>query len=117
MTMTGWMAILFGLATVYSMANIYILPTQEVWDSISMIFSFFSTTLLLGVVMIACLMMLDLKFAEIQNLKDVEIHARLIQYSFRGLSILALASVILEFGITFFQIDMLQRGAPQSRRA
>jgi anaerobic dimethyl sulfoxide reductase subunit C len=106
----GWLAILFGFTVVYCMANIYILPTQEVWNSISMIFSFFSTTLLLGCMMIACLMMLDLKFAEIQNSKDVEIHAQLIWYSFKGLSFLTLGSVILEIGITLFQINMLREG-------
>jgi anaerobic dimethyl sulfoxide reductase subunit C len=109
-TSLGWMGILFGLSVVYCMANIYILPTQEVWNSLSMVFSFYTTTLLLGGMMIACLMMLDLKFAEIQNSKDVEIHARLIHYSFKGLSFLTLGSVLLDIGITLFQINMLREG-------
>jgi anaerobic dimethyl sulfoxide reductase subunit C (anchor subunit) len=109
-TSLGWLAILFGLSVVYCMANIYILPTQEVWNSLSMIFSFFSTTLLLGGMMIASLMVLDLKFAEIQNSKDIELHARLVQYSFEGLSFLTLGSVLLDIAITIFQINTLRQG-------
>jgi anaerobic dimethyl sulfoxide reductase subunit C (anchor subunit) len=109
-TSLGWMGILFGLIVVYCMTNIYILPAQEVWNSRSMIFSFNTTTLLLGCMMMACLMMLDLKFAEIQDSKDIEIHARLIRYSFKGLSFLAFGSVLLDIGITLFQISMLREG-------
>ena len=109
-TSLGWLGILFGLIVVYCMSRIYILPTQEVWNSVSMVFSFYTTTLLLGSMMIACLMMLDLKFAEIQNSKDIEIHARLIHYSFKGLSFLTLGSVILDISITLLQINMLQKG-------
>jgi anaerobic dimethyl sulfoxide reductase subunit C len=114
-TSLGWLAILFGLIVVYCMANIYILPTQEVWNSLSMVFSFYTTTLLLGSMMIACLMMLDLKFAEIQNSKDVELHARLIQYSFKGISFLTLGLVILDIGISLFQISILREGDATAR--
>ncbi len=106
----GWVGILFGLTVVYCMARIYMLPTQVVWNSLSMILSFYATTLLLGGMMIICLMVLDLKFAEIQNSRDVDLHARLIQFSFKGLAIMTLGSVLLDIGITLSQIRMLQEG-------
>jgi anaerobic dimethyl sulfoxide reductase subunit C (anchor subunit) len=114
-TNLGWLAILFGLIVVYCMARIYILPVQEAWNSLSMIVSFYTTTLLIGGMTIACLMVLDLKFAEIQKLDDVEVHARLIRFSFKGLSILTLGSVILDFAITFFQINFLGQGDATAR--
>jgi anaerobic dimethyl sulfoxide reductase subunit C (anchor subunit) len=109
-TSLGWAAILFGLIVVYCMANIYIMPTQEVWNSAIMIFSFFATTLLLGCIMMACLMVLDLRFAEIQDSQETGIHARLIQYSFKGLAILLLGSVLLEILITLLQVGTLREG-------
>ena len=109
-TSLGWAAILFGLIVVYCMANIYIMPTQEVWNSLSMVFSFYATTLLLGCIMIACLMVLDLRFAEIQRSEDVEIHARLIRYSFKGLAYLSLGAVLFEIVLTLLQINTLQEG-------
>lgn len=118
-TSLGWAAILFGLIVVYCMANIYIMPTQEVWNSLSMIFSFYATTLLLGCIMMACLMVLDLRFAEIQKSEDVELHARLIRYSFRGLALLSMGAVLFEMALTWNQINMLQEGgatAQASRR-
>ena len=114
-TNLGWVAILFGLIVVYCMARIYILPAQEAWNSLSMIASFYTTTLLIGGMTIACLMVLDFKFAEIQKPEDVELHARLIRFSFKGLSYLTLGSVILDFAITFFQINFLGRGDATAR--
>jgi Tat-targeted selenate reductase subunit YnfH len=97
------------------MSRIYILPTQEVWNSVSMIFSFYTTTLLLGGVTIACLMVLDMEFAEIQNSKDVELHTRLIKYSFSNLSFLTLGLVILDIATTLFQINLLREGDATAR--
>jgi DMSO reductase anchor subunit len=92
------------------MARIYILPTQEAWNSLSMIVSFYITTLLLGCMAIACLMVLDLEFAGIQNSKHVELHTRLIRYSFRSLSFLTLGLVVLDIAISLFQINLLRQG-------
>ena len=114
-TWLGWLAILFGFIVVYCMARIYILPTQEAWNSVSMIASFYTTTLLLGAMAIACLIVLDLAFAEIQNSEDVELHTRLIRYSFKGISFLILGSVVLSFTITLFQINYLRQGDVTAR--
>jgi anaerobic dimethyl sulfoxide reductase subunit C len=114
-TNLGWLAILFGLIVVYCMSRIYILPTQEVWNSLSMVFSFYTTTLLLGGTTIACLMVLDMEFAEIQNSKDVELHTRLIRYSFKSISFLTLGLIILDIGITLFQINLLRQGDAAAR--
>jgi len=44
----AWIAALFGIALVFSMSNIYMLPTQPAWDTLATPISFFTTTLLLG---------------------------------------------------------------------
>jgi len=44
----AWLAALVGLVLVYSMANVYMLPSQPAWNSWATPVSFFATTFLLG---------------------------------------------------------------------
>jgi anaerobic dimethyl sulfoxide reductase subunit C (anchor subunit) len=106
----GWLAICFGLILIYCMACIYLIPTQAAWNSTSVIFSFFTTALMLGSMAIACLMMLDLKFAEIQKADDVNLRAQMIRYSSGGLTALTVALVILSLVILYVQIRLLSQG-------
>lgn len=109
-TILGWLAILFGIILIYCMARIYLIPTQVAWNSPTVIFSFYITTLLLGIMAIACLMVLDLKFSEIKQSNDVALRAQVIYYSLGGLTILGVALVTLNIAIAFFQIRLLSQG-------
>lgn len=109
-TALGWLAITFGFAIVYTMAQIYLLPTQIAWDSQSVIVSFFTTSILLGAITVATLLVLGLRFSEIQNNADVDIHNLIIKFSFGGLALLILASVVVRGAVTLYQINMLQTG-------
>lgn len=106
----GWLANLFGGIVVYCMVRIYLLPTQVAWNSSAMMFSFYVTTLLLGIMTIACLMMLDLKFAEIKNAWDVGLRTQVIKYSFGWFSTFAFILVIASVIVTYFQIEYLRQG-------
>jgi anaerobic dimethyl sulfoxide reductase subunit C (anchor subunit) len=44
----AWIAAIVGVALVFSMSNVYMLPTQPAWDSLATPISFFATTILLG---------------------------------------------------------------------
>ena len=92
------------------MARIYLLPTQVAWNSTTVIISFYATALMLGGAAIMCLMVLDLKFAEIQNGADVELRSQLIRYSAGGLTVLTATLVLLSMGITYIQIRILGQG-------
>ena len=109
-TFVGWLAILIGCVLIYCMARIYLLPTQVAWSSTSVIVSFYTTTLMLGGMSLACLMILDLKFAEIQKTDDVELRAQVIMYSFAWLTILTVVLVILSLAIIFIQMRFLAQG-------
>lgn len=111
----GWLAVLFGLAAVYCMASIYMLPTQTVWNSSVMIVSFYVTTILLGSVMVVCLMVLDMEFAGIQKSQDLELHTRLIQYSIKNLAFIILGLVMAGTVITAFQVFSLSQGDATAR--
>jgi anaerobic dimethyl sulfoxide reductase subunit C len=109
-TILGWLAILFGTVLVYCMARIYLIPTQVAWNSYTVILSFFVTSLMLGSMTIACLMVLDLKFAEIKRSEDVELRVNVIQHSFVGLAMVTVLLVFLSMGILYLQVSLLSRG-------
>jgi anaerobic dimethyl sulfoxide reductase subunit C (anchor subunit) len=109
-TFVGWLAILIGSTLIYCMARIYLLPTQVAWNSTSVIVSFYTTALMLGGMSLACLMILDLKFAEIQKADDVELRAQVITYSFAWLTVLTVALVILSVVIICVQMYLLSKG-------
>ena len=106
----GWLAILMGSALIYCMACIYLIPTQIAWNSTTVIFSFYTTALMLGCMAIACLMVLDLKFAEIKKSDDVELRVDVIKYSFTGLTVLTILLVILAMSIIYVQMRLLAQG-------
>ena len=109
-TWVGWVAILVGFSIIYCMARIYLIPTQAAWNSKTILVSFYVTTLLLGSMTIACLLVLDFKFAEIQKTADVEIRSQVIQDSIFGLALIALLSAAADIIITLYQIYLLDHG-------
>lgn len=106
----GWMAIIFGFILIYCMARIYLIPTQVAWNSTTVIFSFYTTALLLGGMAISTLMVLDLKFAEIQKADDVDLLAQVIRYSYGGLTALTVVLVALSLTIIYVQTHLLAQG-------
>ncbi len=109
-SLVGWLAILFGSILIYCMARIYLIPTQIAWNSTTVIFSFYVTALMLGCMAIACLMVLDLKFAEIKKSDDVELRMDVIRYSFTVLTMLTILLVILSIVIIYIQMRLLSQG-------
>jgi anaerobic dimethyl sulfoxide reductase subunit C (anchor subunit) len=110
LTILGWMSILFGFIVVYCMARIYMLPTQVAWNSPLVIVSFYTTTVLLGTMTIACLLVLDLKFAEIQHADDVDTRMQVIQYSMVWLILVAFLAVAVNIFLAFYQVYILSQG-------
>lgn len=110
LTSIGWVSVLWGGIVVYCMARIYLLPTQIAWNSSLVIISFYVTTLLLGGGTIMCLMVLDLKFAELQGADDVNLRIQVFKYYFAGLALFAFILVIVNFVVTSAQINVLQQG-------
>lgn len=106
----GWLTILIGFVLIYCMARIYLIPTQVAWNSTSVIVSFYLTALTLGGMAIACLMVLDLKFAEVQKANDVELRAQVIRYCYAGLTLLTIVLVFFSFIVVYTQIRLLSQG-------
>ena len=109
-TVLGWLAILIGLALIYCMARIYLIPTQVAWNSTTVIFSFYTTALRLGCMAIACWMVMDLKFAEIKRSDDVSLMASVIRDSFTRLTLMTILLVAISMVITYIQLRLLAQG-------
>ncbi len=109
-TALGCLTILTGIIMVYCMAMIYLLPTQVAWNSTSVIVSFYTTTLLIGTAALACLLTLDLKFAEIQKIDDVDLRVEITQYFLGGLTVLIMVLVFMSIAIIYFQMYSLGQG-------
>lgn len=109
-TFLGWAAILFGLIVVYCMVRIYLIPTQVAWNSPTVLVSFYTTTLLLGTMTIACLLVLDLKFSEIQKTDDIDIRVQVIKYSIVWLTLIVFLTVVVNIVVIFYQLYFLRQG-------
>ncbi len=108
----GWVTVLIGLALIYCMARIYLLPTQLAWNSATVIISFYWTALLLGCMAIACLLVLDLKFAEVQKDDHIELRARVIDSTILWLAGISFVLAVLEMAMTGYQLQNMVRGDP-----
>ena len=103
-TALGWLAILLGSANVYCMAHIYLLPTQVTWNTPVTILSFFTTAFLLGVMALASLLIMDLKYSELRQLPKTGLQAVVIQ---KSMGWMAIAAGVLALAIIFQQIYLL----------
>ena len=106
----GWLAIFFGLVTVYCTGRIYLLPTQEAWNMPETILSFYGTTLLLGVMALATILIMDLRFMEIRQ-KGVLIEWAMIVFdAVKRLAVMAGVIMIPIVIINLFYLHSLRTG-------
>ena len=111
-TFLGWTSILVGFITVYSMANIYLLPTQVAWNSPITIISYYAVMLLLGTVSIIVIFLMDLRFSTGRLSRDLVDYVQLIKKSIPWLMIVATITSLLNIALGLYQIELL-RGISQ----
>lgn len=68
----GWGATAMGIATVYAMAHVYLVPTQTAWNTAATPVAFFSTLFLLGSLAVLALLMMNLYMAELRDDPDLD---------------------------------------------
>ncbi len=113
----GWSAILVGFATIYSMANIYLLPTQIAWNSPATIVSYFVVMLLLGTSSLFVIMLMDLRFSESRSSKIVAIRIQIIKKAMPWLTAVASIAAVLNILLVVYQIDLLRNTQLASAQA
>ncbi len=88
----AWVTALVGLVLVYSMSQVYILPTQPAWDSWATPVSFFVTTLLLGSLAMGAAFVANSAYLKKSANANLETQAEILRGSLRWI---ALASILL----------------------
>lgn len=113
----GWIAILSGFVTVYSMANIYLLPTQAAWNSPITIISYYAVMLLLGTVSIIVIFLMDLRFSTGRLSGDLDDYAQILEKSIPWLVVVATIVSLLNIALGLYQIELLREIAQPSAQA
>jgi DMSO reductase anchor subunit len=103
-TTLGWLAILFGLITVYCMARVYLLPTQFVWNSGMTILNYFVEAALVGVTSLIAILLMDLNFRYEQDPKGVEDQDRVVRSTLKGLAFVSVVALIVTLALNIGQI-------------
>jgi anaerobic dimethyl sulfoxide reductase subunit C (anchor subunit) len=107
-TILGWLAILFGWASIYCMAKIYMLPTQISWNTSITMYSFVFTSLLLGIIALITLLIMDLKYVELFDLAKANLYVGLIRKFLHWLVLAAMLIVMVQVALNIYQIILLE---------
>jgi anaerobic dimethyl sulfoxide reductase subunit C len=106
----GWSAIVLGGFTVYSMARIYLIPTQAGWNTPFTVLSFFGSMFLLGTMSLALLLLLDIKFAELRQAVDLDQRKAIFRKSLVWISLAAVITMGAIIALNFAHISSLRGG-------
>jgi anaerobic dimethyl sulfoxide reductase subunit C (anchor subunit) len=109
-TALGWLAIFFGLVTVYCTGRIYLLPTQAAWNMPETILTFYGSMLLLGVMALATILIMDLRFMEIRQKGVLTEWARIVNDTVKRLAVAACVILIPIVVINLFYLHSLRTG-------
>ena len=86
------LAALVGLAQVYSMSMVYMLPTQPYWNTVATQLAFFSTSFLLGSLAIGSALVANYAYIRRKNPSCAEAQCELLRETVKGI---AVAGVVL----------------------
>jgi anaerobic dimethyl sulfoxide reductase subunit C (anchor subunit) len=106
----GWLAIVTGGFSVYSMSKIYLLPTHFSWNSPLTVVSFLLTAIILGVTAVAVLLVMDLKLSEVANQVETALRRELIQKTFGWLAAVAVGTAVVILILNLILIAQLRQG-------
>lgn len=103
----AWVAVLFGLAHIFSMAQIYRLETQPVWDTIATPITFFTTTVMLGLLAMSVGFVANYAYVKKTNPDCAEVQCDLLHSTLRWIAIFAMLSLGVEFVVLPVYISYL----------
>lgn len=107
----GWGAAILGVVTVYAMSQVYLLPTQIAWNSITTPIAFFCAMTLLGVFGVTIILLINLYLFTLNKDTDLALIRSVIQQVLYMSSWAATAIALIELGNYGYQImDLFNRG-------
>jgi anaerobic dimethyl sulfoxide reductase subunit C len=93
----GLIAALIGLALVFSMSQVYLLPTRPSWNEWTTPFSFFATTLMLGVLAMGAAFVANYAYVQRKNPGCANEQCVLLRDSLRWLAVSSIVLLGFEF--------------------
>jgi anaerobic dimethyl sulfoxide reductase subunit C (anchor subunit) len=109
-TWLGWGGFCFGLGAVFCMSRIYILPTQASWDNAYTTTSFYLSMVVLGSAASLIMLIVDLRFSEIQAVHTVGARPEIIRQAMKGIAAVAVAGAITIPLLYVYLFNCLQHG-------
>lgn len=88
---------LIGLALVYAMSRVYMLVTIPAWNTVATPILFYSTTFLLGAAAMGAAFVINFALLHRQQKTEDEVQLRLLRDSLRGMALVSVALLGLEF--------------------
>jgi anaerobic dimethyl sulfoxide reductase subunit C (anchor subunit) len=107
----GWATIFFGFAATFCMTQLYLLPTQASWDTFFTVASFFSSVVLLGACASLTMLVVDLRYTQIQNPQNLGAHPLMIRRAlpvYAGVVVVTAIGILAQYG---FLMDILNTGS------
>ncbi|MFC2133638.1 dimethyl sulfoxide reductase anchor subunit family protein [Bacteroidota bacterium] len=99
----GWIVVVIGMILIYSMANIYMLPTVPTWNTITTPITFYLTSLLLGIISLFLTFFIDHQRRAQLKRDFVDPEEILLKKSLKLAVILGLSVIIVEVGMNIVQ--------------
>jgi anaerobic dimethyl sulfoxide reductase subunit C (anchor subunit) len=110
MTILGWLGVLTGSLSIYSMSHIYLLPTHSSWNSPLTVISFLLSALILGVTAVAVLLVMDLRVSEVAGAAGTAVRRQIVQQSFVWLAGVAGITAVITLFLNLILILNLSQG-------
>ena len=110
----AWIAAIVGLALVFSMSQVYRLPTQPAWDTLATPISFFVTTLLLGSLAIGVAFVANYAYIQRKNPESVTTQGMLLRNALRWIGLGSIVLLGVELVVAPLQVAYLAAGTDQA---
>ena len=107
----AWLAALVGLALIYSMFNVYMLPAQPAWNSWATPISFFATTFLLGALAMGAAFVANYAYMQRKQAVGVEKQSVLLRENLRWIAVAALVLLGVELVVLPLYLATLASGS------
>jgi anaerobic dimethyl sulfoxide reductase subunit C (anchor subunit) len=106
----GWVTALLGILVIFCMSKIYLLESQFAWNSPATIPTFFSTSVLLGVISLTAMMLMDLRFSEEWRPDQLGKRPLIIKQALVWLIAAAAVALFVIYFFNWLQFLLLQKG-------
>ena len=109
-TILGWLGIIAGSMSVYSMSKIYLMPTHSSWNSPLTLITFGLSAFILGVTAVAVLLVMNLKVSEVAGGANTDARRQIVRQSFVWLAVGAGGTAVFNLILNLLLISRLSQG-------